>query len=230
MDKREFKDKVYTILASLVKAMANPHRLEIIDLLSQGERSVEEIALDTHVSVANASQHLQLLKQAGLVIARREGNFIHYRLAGDPIYKAWQELRGIGRENLAGIDRLVRDFRTSRKSLDAITLAELTARIRQKNVVLLDVRPEKEFRAGHIPQAINIPLDELPTRLKELSKNKQYVAYCRGIFCVFADEAVALLTAKGYKAQRLDEGYPDWKLGNADPGAKARPNEGRLKK
>lgn len=215
MDKRAFKDKVYTVLASLVKAMANPHRLEIIDLLSQAEKSVEEIATGTTMSIANASQHLQLLKRAGLLDACRKGNFIYYRLANDNVYKAWSDLRAFGRTNLAEVDKMIRDFRALRHSLDAITLSELRTRLQQKNVVLLDVRPVHEFQAGHIPDAINIPIDQLPARLKELSKSKHYIAYCRGIFCVFADEAVQLLTGKGYKAKRLDEGYPDWKLESA---------------
>jgi len=212
MDKREFKDRVYAILAKLVKAMANPHRLEIIDLLSQSERSVEEIAVETGMSVANASQHLQMLRQSNLVQARRDGNFIHYRLANDNVYKSWKDLRTTGMESLVEIDKLVKDYRTSKSSLNAITLPELMTRMKSKNVVLLDVRPEQEFKAGHIPSAINIPIDELPQRLQSLSRSKQYIAYCRGVFCVFADEAVQLLQRSGYKAKRLEEGYPDWKL------------------
>ena len=212
MEKRVFKDKVYTILADLVKAMANPHRLEIIDLLAQGERSVEEIALETNTSVANASQHLQTLKRANLVEIRRQGNFVHYRLGSDNVYKSWCNLRTIGLESLAEVDRLVKDFRTQRNSLEPLSLQELLTRIHAKNIVLLDVRPQQEFNAGHIPDAINIPIDQLITRIKELSKSKQYIAYCRGPFCVFADDAVQILTKKGFKARRLEEGYPDWKI------------------
>jgi rhodanese-related sulfurtransferase len=212
MEKRAFKEKVYTVLAGLVKAMANPHRLEIIDLLGQGEKSVEEIARDTCMPVANASQHLQVLKKNNLVEIKRNGNFILYRLASDSVYKSWQDLRTIGIDSLAEIDKLLRDYRTSKNSLDAVTLDELTDKMHSKNIVLLDVRPGHEFDAGHIPNAINIPIDQLYKRLEELSKSKQYIAYCRGIFCVFADEAVQLLTKKGYKAKRLEEGYPDWKI------------------
>lgn len=212
MNKREFKDKVYAVLAKLVKAMANPHRLEIIDLLSQGERSVEEIAAETDMSVANASQHLQMLRQSNLVMPRREGNFIHYRLADDNVYKSWKDLRAIGVESLPEIDKLVKDYRGSKNNLEAVSLQELMTRIKSKNVVILDVRPEQEFKAGHIPNAVNIPIDQLAKRLQSLSKSKQYIAYCRGLFCVFADEAVQLLNSKGYKAKRLNEGYPDWKL------------------
>jgi len=212
MEKRLFKDKVYTILANLVKAMANPHRLEIIDLLGQGERSVEEIAKETNMSVANASQHLQTLKQSNLVVVRKEGNFVHYRLASDNVYKSWHDLRAIGMESLAEVNKLVKDFRTERNSLEPVTMQQLLAKMHSRNIVLLDVRPGQEFSAGHIPNAINIPIDELATRIKELNKAKQYIAYCRGPFCVFADDAVQLLTKKGFKARRLEEGYPDWKL------------------
>jgi rhodanese-related sulfurtransferase len=212
MEKRAFKDKVYTILAGMVKAMANPHRLEIIDLLGQGERSVDEIAAEAGMSVANASQHLQTLKQSNLVAVRREGNFIHYRLASDNVYKSWRDLRAIGMESLAEVDKLVKDFRAKRNSLEPVNLQQLLEKKHSRNIVLLDVRPEHEFNAGHIPDAINIPIDKLASRIKDLNKSKQYIAYCRGPFCVFADDAVELLTKKGFKARRLEEGYPDWKL------------------
>jgi rhodanese-related sulfurtransferase len=216
MEKREFKNKVYTVLAGLVKAMANPHRLEIIDLLGQAERSVEEIAGQTSMSVANASQHLQVLKQANLVQVRREGNFILYRLANDQVYRSWQDLRAIGMQGLADIDRLVRDFRTQKNTLEAVTMEELQERVQSKNVMLLDVRPAHEYNSGHIPGALNIPIDQLAKRIKELHKTKHYIAYCRGPFCVFADDAVELLIKKGFKAKRLEEGYPDWKLKYAE--------------
>ena len=212
MEKRIFKDRVYSIMANLIKAMANPHRLEIIDLLGQGERSVEEIAIETNMSVANASQHLQTLKQSNLVTVRREGNFIHYRLTSDNVYKSWKDLRTIGMESLAAVDKLVSDFRSERNSLEPITMDQLLTKMHSRKVVLLDVRPEQEFTAGHIPNAINIPIDRLAARIKELNKAKQYIAYCRGPFCVFADDAVQLLIKKGFKAKRLEEGYLEWKL------------------
>lgn len=212
MDKREFKEKVYTVLARLVKAMANPHRLEIIDLLGQGERSVEEIAIETNISVANASQHLQLLKQSNLVQVRRDGNFIRYRLANDNVYKSWKDLRTIGMESLAEIDKLITDYRKQKSKLEPVGLDELMTRVQSKNVVLLDVRPELEYEAGHITNAINIPVGQLARRIKELNKSKQYIAYCRGPFCIYADDAVQILTQKGFKANRLEEGYPDWKI------------------
>ena len=212
MEKRKFKDKVYTILSILVKAMANPHRLEIIDLLGQSERSVEEIAGETGMSVANASQHLQVLKQSNLVQIKRNGNFILYRLASDNVYKSWKDLREIGMESLGEVEKIVKDFRAKKSSLEPVRLEDLLSRMKSSNIILLDVRPEQEFKTGHIPNAINIPIDQLPGRLGELKKSKRYVAYCRGPFCVFADDAVQLLTQKGFKANRLEEGYPDWKI------------------
>lgn len=210
MEKRVFKDKVYSILSRMVKAMANPHRLEIVDLLGQGEKSVEEIAIETNMSIANASQHLQILKAASLVEIRREKNFIHYRLAHEEIYKSWQNLRELGMGRVAEIDRLIKDFRQKKDGLEPIKMDELLNRLKSKNIVLLDVRPHGEYK-GHIPQAINIPVEELSARLKKLPQNKEYIAYCRGPFCVFADEAVNILSKKGFKARRLVEGFPDWK-------------------
>jgi rhodanese-related sulfurtransferase len=212
MEKRIFKDKAYSILATMIKAMANPHRLEIVDLLGQGEKTVEEIANETTMSIANTSQHLQVLKSANLVAIRRDGNFIYYRLAHEEIYRSWQTLRQLGIEHIAEMEKLIKDFREKRNSLEALKMDELLTRMRSKNVVVLDVRPEEEFKNGHIPGAINIPLEGLSTKIKKLPKNKEYVAYCRGPFCVFADEAVQLLTKKGFKAQRLVEGFPDWKI------------------
>ena len=212
MKKRELKDKVYTILSGLVKAMANPHRLEIIDLLGQAERSVEEIATETGMSVANASQHLQILKQSGLVQIRRHGNFIHYSLASDNVYKSWKDLREIGMESLSDVERIVKDFRAKKSSFEAVRMEELISRMKSSKIILLDVRPEQEFKAGHIPNSINIPIDQLPDRIGKLKKNKQYIAYCRGPFCVFADDAVQFLIKHGFKAKRLEEGFPDWKV------------------
>lgn len=212
MEKREFKDKVYTVLSRLVKAMANPHRLEIIDLLGQAERSVEEIAVETGMSVANASQHLQVLKQSHLVQVKRNGNFILYRLANDNVYKSWKDLRQIGMESLAEVEKIVKDFRAKKSSFEPVRLEDLLSRMKSSNIILLDVRPEQEFKAGHIPGSINIPIDQLLVRIGELKKSKRYIAYCRGPFCVFADDAVQLLTRKGFKVNRLEEGYPDWKI------------------
>jgi rhodanese-related sulfurtransferase/DNA-binding MarR family transcriptional regulator len=212
MEKRIFKDKAYTILSTMIKAMANSHRLEIIDLLGQGEKTVEEIAGETGMSIANTSQHLQVLKAANLVEIRREGNFIHYKLTHEEIYRSWQMLRELGLKRIAEMEKLVKDFREKRNSLEALNMDELLIRMKSKHVVVLDVRPETEFKNGHIPGAINIPVEAFVTKLKKLPKNKEYVAYCRGPFCVFADEAVNILVKKGFKAKRLTEGFPDWKM------------------
>jgi rhodanese-related sulfurtransferase len=212
MNKRDFKDKVYNELAKITKSMANPHRLEIIELLAQGEFSVEQIAEQTHLSIANTSQHLQVLKVAQLVEINRQGNFIFYRLSNSNVFKAWKALREFGVERIAAIDKVVKEFRKSKFDFETVTIDELIERIQSGKVTILDVRPESEFNQGHIANAISIPIDELSKRLNELPKRTEIVAYCRGPFCVYADEAVVLLKKAGYKTSRLDEGFPDWKL------------------
>jgi len=212
MDKRIFKDKVYSLLSQMVKAMANPHRLEIIDLLGQSDRTVEEIAGETDMTIANASQHLQALKASNLVAVEKEGNYIRYRLANDKIFKTWSNLREVGFERVSEIDKLIKDYREKKNVLEAITIDELLTRMKTKNTVLLDTRPIEEFNSGHIPGALSVPLETLSTIVKTLPKNKDYIAYCRGPLCVFADDAVAILNKKGFKAKRLQEGFPDWKL------------------
>jgi rhodanese-related sulfurtransferase/DNA-binding transcriptional ArsR family regulator len=210
MNKREFKDKVYAELAKITKAMSNPHRLEIIELLAQGEFSVEQIANGTNLSVANASQHLQVLKSSQLVDITRQGNFIHYRLANGNVFKAWRALRELGVERIASIEKLITDFRTAKQSLESVTIDQLLEKIKEQNVTIIDVRPEAEFNSGHIPNALSIPIEQLAKRLKELPKRSEIIAYCRGPFCVYADEAIAILVKNGYKAKRLEEGFPDW--------------------
>lgn len=210
MTKREFKDKVYDELARITKALANPHRLEIVELLAQGDYSVEHISTQTNLSVANASQHLQVLKTAQLVEITRNGNFIHYRLANENVFKAWKALRDLGVERIASVEKLVNDFRKSKFTLESVTIDELIQKIESGKVTIVDVRPQMEYGKGHIANAVSIPFDELSGRLKELPKKNEIVAYCRGPFCVYADEAVAMLTKAGYKAKRLEEGFPDW--------------------
>jgi len=192
--------------------MANPRRLEIIDLLGQGEKSVDQLAKETHMAIANASQHLQVLKAANLVEIRREGNFIYYRLAHEEIYKSWQTMRQLGLERIAEMEKIIKEFREKRNVLEVVKMDELLTRMKSRNIILLDVRPTSEYDAGHILGALNIPVEDLTYQLKKLSKNKEYVAYCRGPFCVFADEAVNILIKKGFRAKRLAEGFPDWKL------------------
>ncbi|RFS21908.1 ArsR family transcriptional regulator [Chitinophaga silvatica] len=211
MNKREFKDNVYTELAKIAKAMANPHRLEIIDLLAQGPFSVEQIANYTGMSIANASQHLQTLKNAKLVKISRDGNFINYSLAGENVFNAWTGLRELGFAYNAQVEKVIRDFRNGQGGgMDAIDTETLAKLLKKDEIVLLDVRPEEEYNRGHIHKAISAPIENLDAYLKKLPKKKMVVAYCRGPFCVYADEAVAFLKNKGYNAKRMDEGYPEW--------------------
>jgi rhodanese-related sulfurtransferase len=209
--KRAFKDELYGQFARIGRALANGHRLEILDLLAQGERGVEELASEAALSVANASQHLQILRAAGLVEARRAGTSVRYRLADAAVVDLWRAMRALGESRLAEIDRLVDAYLNERQALEAVGPDELRHRLDDGDVTLLDVRPPLEYRAGHIPTARSIPIDELAARLAELPREQEIVAYCRGPYCVFADEAVALLTERGYRARRLAVGLPDWR-------------------
>lgn len=208
---RAFKDPLFDQFARIGKAVANPHRLELVDLLAQGERRVEDLATETSLSIANASQHLQGLRQAGLVETRRAGTSIFYRLADERVFRLWQAIRDVGEARLAEIDRLTQTFLLDRAQLEAVDATTLLRRLGEGDVVVLDVRPEQEFRAGHIPTARSIPIGELEKRLHEVPRDREIVAYCRGPYCVFSDEAVALLRARGYDARRLDVGLPDWR-------------------
>ncbi len=209
--KRKFKDEIYEQFARIGKALSSGRRLELLELLAQGERSVEELAGETAMSVANCSQHLQILRAAQLVDVRRDGLYARYRLADEAVLRFWLALRELGENRLAEISRLVEAFLKDRQTLEAITIDELRQRIKSHGVVLLDVRPLEEFAAGHIPGARSIPTSELEKRLRELPKRSEIIAYCRGPYCVFADEAVRLLRSRGYRAARLDAGLPDWK-------------------
>lgn len=208
---RTFKDDVLHQLARVPKALSSPRRLELVDLLAQAERSVEDLAELTGMSVANTSQHLQVLRAALLVTVRREGPKAHYALAGQAVFRAWQSIRDLGQHQFAELDRIVHSCLTDRETLETVGAEELLRRIRQENVIVLDVRPSAEFRSGHIRGARSIPIRELKRRLAELPKKRDVVAYCRGPYCVYADEAVALLCRRGFNARRLDTGFPDWK-------------------
>lgn len=210
--KRDFKNRLYTEFARIGKAIASPHRLEILEILAQGERTVESIAAETGLSVANTSRHLQQLRQAQLVLARRDGLFVHYRLSGPEVVGLLLALRLAAEQHLAEIDRVVRDFFGERDGFEPVTPDELARRMTNGEVMVLDVRPEQEYAAGHIAGARSMPVAELSERLTELPREKEYVAYCRGPYCVYADEAVAVLRGNGLKAQRLTEGYPEWSL------------------
>lgn len=210
MEKRELKDRLYEQFARIGQALASPRRLELLDLLAQAERSVEELAAESSLSIANASQHLRALYQAELVATRREGNRVLYRLAGPQVFALWQSLRTTAEVQLAEIDRVTAMFLSRRDEMEAIGPEELLRRLETGEVTLLDVRPGLEYEQGHISGARSIPVDELEGQISELPKDGLVVAYCRGPYCVYADEAVELLTARGRQAARLTGGYPDW--------------------
>jgi DNA-binding transcriptional ArsR family regulator/rhodanese-related sulfurtransferase len=214
MDHRAFKTEINEQFARIAKAIANPHRLEIVGLLAQGERSVEELARETSLSVANASQHLQALREARLVTPRKEGLRVYYRLSDPNVYRLVQTIREVAEQQLAEVDRIMKTYLHERTSMEPVTLNELRQRLDEPSLIVLDVRPTGEYAHGHIAGARSIPIDELQSRLSELPQEQEIVAYCRGPFCVFADEAVALLIAQGYRARRMQQGYPDWQLEN----------------
>jgi rhodanese-related sulfurtransferase/DNA-binding transcriptional ArsR family regulator len=207
---RAFKDRLYAQFARLGSALASPRRLELLDLLTQGERSVEELAQETEQSIGNTSQHLQVLREAQLVVADKRGLRVFYRLAGREILQLWQMLRSVGETQLAEIDRLVDEYLGHRDGMDAIDKEELLHRIEAGTAVVIDARPSVEYRQGHIAGALSIPVGELANRLKELPKDREVVAYCRGPYCVYADETVRLLQAHGIAAARLEDGFPEW--------------------
>ncbi len=210
--KRIFKNQLYEQFARLGKALSNGHRLELLDVLAQGEHSVETLAHETGQSIANASQHLQVLRAARLVETRRAGVSIYYRLADEQVFRLWQAMREVGTLHLAEIDRLVQTYMQDRSLLQPISAAEVHTRLAEGEITLLDVRPAEEYTAGHLPDARSIPLAELEARLGELPHTQEIIAYCRGPYCVFADEAVALLHTHGFQARRLAEGLPDWRV------------------
>ena len=208
---REFKDRIFEQFARIGKALSSSKRLEILDLLAQAERTVEEIARETAMPVASASQHLQVLKAARMVDVRREGVYAHYRLADEGVFRVWRAVRDFGEARLAEVDRVVEAYLKDREAMEAMDAAGLVERLDEGNVVVLDVRPEEEYWAGHVPGALSVPVDSLASALQGLPKDKEIVAYCRGPYCVFSDEAVWLLTVRGYRASRLSEGFPEWR-------------------
>jgi rhodanese-related sulfurtransferase/predicted transcriptional regulator len=212
MKGREFKDAMYDGLAKMLKSISNPARLEIIEMLSQGEKSVEGIVQATNLTIANASQHLQVLKNNNIVKFRKEKQYVYYSLVSDDFLSLYQHVIKYAVHEIAELEKIMNRQREDNKSLNAVNLDELETMIGDENVLLLDVRPSVEFEFGHITGAVSIPMNELMTHLKDFSKDKEIIAYCRGPFCVLADEAVKVLSEKGYKVRRLDEGYPEWKI------------------
>jgi rhodanese-related sulfurtransferase len=211
MADRGSKEALFDEFARVAKALSSGRRAEIVDLLANGERSVESIATEIESSVANASQHLQILRRAGLVSTRRQGTSIFYRLASPDVIALWRSLQSVASERVAEVDRLARAYTGELNGIELLTKEELAKRIRRKDdLLVLDVRPTEEYAAGHVPGAVSIPVADLKRRLKELPKNKEIVAYCRGSFCAFAPEAARYLSKKGYTTRVLDAGLPDW--------------------
>ena len=210
MSNRAFKDALYEQLSRISKALGSPKRLELVDLLAQGERPVEALARETAMSVASTSQHLQVLREARLVEARKEGLYVHYRLASPAVFSLLQGVRGVAEAQLAELRRVVDMYLGDRDGMAPVGRDELLERARAGEVVVLDVRPAVEYAAGHIAGALSIPIAELEARLEELPRQREIVAYCRGPYCVYADEAVKLLREGGHKARRLQEGFPEW--------------------
>jgi rhodanese-related sulfurtransferase/DNA-binding MarR family transcriptional regulator len=212
MAHREFKDRLYREFARIGKAVANPHRLELLDLLAQREWSVEDLAQETAMSIANASAHLKVLRSAQLVESRREGSYVYYRLADQDVVRLWQVIRDIGETRLAEVDRIVDQFIAGRDEFEPVDPQTVLNRLQDGDIILLDVRPRLEYDAGHLPGARSVPIEELESRLDEIEKDQEVIAYCRGRYCLFADEAVELLRRRGFRARRLDEGLPDWQV------------------
>jgi rhodanese-related sulfurtransferase/biotin operon repressor len=211
MGDRDTKSALFDEFARAAKALASGRRMELVDVLANGERSVEALARELDLSVANTSQHLQVLRRAGLVAARREGTSVHYRLAGPEVVQLWLAVRTLAASRLAEVERLAAAYLGDRDELEPVTRQELARRLRDDDQLLvLDVRPAAEHAAGHLPGAVSIPVGELRRRLAELPRDREIVAYCRGPYCAFAHEAVALLRREGFAARRLEDGLPEW--------------------
>ncbi len=205
------KQALFAQFAAVAKAVAHPHRLELLEQLAQGERSVEVLADRARVSIANASQHLQQMRRAGLIVARREGKFVFYRLADNTVLDLLVSVRRVAERNSAEVGRVVRSYFQDRDNFEPVSRKELIDRLKAGIVTVLDVRPEDEFALGHLPGAINVPLRELAKRLADLDPEQEIVAYCRGPYCVLSYEAVAVLRARGFKVRRLEDGLPEWR-------------------
>ena len=211
MSIRKPKQALYEQFAIVAKALGHPQRLELIEHLAQGARSVDLLATKVGLPIANVSQHLQTLRRAGLVQAEREGKFVNYRLADDTVLSLFASVRTVAERHLAEVDRIVQGYFQARDDMEPVTREELAARLRDGLVSVIDVRPPDEFALGHVPGAINVPLADLQARLPEIDPDREIVAYCRGPWCVMSFEAVAALRKRGFQARRLEDGLPEWK-------------------
>ncbi len=212
MSSKGFKQQLFDQFSRIAKALANGYRLELLEFLAQGERSVESLAAVSGLSIANTSQHLQRLRQTGLVLTRMDGHKVIYRLADHEILELMDIIRRIGERNLAEVDQLIDTYLNDKDDLDPIGADDLLARIQAEEVTVIDVRPELEFQAGHLPGALNVPLKQLAQQLHDLPSDTEVVAYCRGPYCALAFEAVELLRKQGFQASRLEYGLPEWRL------------------
>jgi rhodanese-related sulfurtransferase/predicted transcriptional regulator len=210
MGKRDFKSTLYKQLAKVTKALSNPHRLEILDLLAQGSFSVEYIAENANMSVANSSQHLQVLKKSGLVDTVKDGKYVYYQLFDERVLETWRALRQLGFSQNSEISELLEDYRTRKNQLILVSSDELLQKLKNNEVYLIDVRPEEEYNLGHIKQAGSLPYKQLKERIQELPTDREIVAYCRGPLCLMADEAVSMMKKEGLNAYRLENGFSDW--------------------
>lgn len=205
------KRELYQSIAKVAQALASGNRLQLLEFMAQGERSVDALAAMAGVTVANASQHLQALRRAGLVAARKDGQRVYYRVAGDDVVRLYDGLRIVAESRLAEVRQLVSEFLGDRHALEPVPAGELLARAKKGLVTVLDVRPPEEYAAGHLPGAINVPMEKLEDYLATLPKKREIVAYCRGPYCLMSFDAVAVLRKRGWKARRLEEGFPEWK-------------------
>lgn len=212
MKENTFKSDLFTQFARVGKALSNANRLELLEFLAQGSRSVESLANVAKLSIANTSQHLQQLRQSGLVTNRKEGLKVYYSLSGDDVIALLDSLRDVAERHLSDVDKLVNTYLTAKDSLDPIPASELIEKIKQDLVTVLDVRPKEEFEAGHVQGAINIPIEELQQHLKDFEPGQEVIAYCRGPHCILAFDAVAQLRQEGLQARRLENGFPEWKV------------------
>jgi len=208
---REFKDTLYAQFARIGHALASPKRIELLDLLSQGERTVEALAEQVATPIKNTSAHLRVLRQARLVETRRDGTYMYYRLADDDVFRLLRTLETIGHSRLAEVQQVVESYLDGRDALEPVTFKELRRLMRNGDITVVDVRPANEYEAGHIPGALSVPVPDLKRRLREFPKGREIIAYCRGQYCVYSLEAVTLLRKQGYRARRTDKGLPDWK-------------------